>query len=43
MSELQTKLFSLLVNDLDAALQKMIAIGAENNVRLTNGIRKVWA
>ncbi len=33
--EIQTELYGLLVQDLDAAVQKMIAIGAENNVRFT--------
>ena len=30
--ELQTELYGLLVQDLDAAIEKMMAIGAENNV-----------
>ena len=30
--EVQTELYGLLVQDLDAAVQKMIAIGAESNV-----------
>ena len=30
--EIQTELYGLLVQDLDAAVQKMIVIGAENNV-----------
>ena len=33
--EVQTELYGLLVQDLDAAVQKMIAIGAENNVSFT--------
>ncbi len=33
--EVQTELYGLLVQDLDAALQKMIAIGAESNVSFT--------
>ncbi len=33
--EVQTELYGLLVQDLDAAVQKMIAIGAESNVSLT--------
>ena len=33
--EIQTELYGLLVQDLDAAVQKMIAIGAENNVSFT--------
>ena len=33
--EVQTELFGLLVQDLDAAVQKMIAIGAGNNVSFT--------
>ena len=34
--EVQTELYGLLVQDLDAAVQKMIAIGAENNVSFTD-------
>ena len=34
-AEVQTELYGLLVQDLDAAVQKMIAIGAENNVSFT--------
>ena len=34
--EVQTELYGLLVQDLDAAVQKMIAIGAENNVSFTS-------
>ena len=33
--EVQTELYGLLVQDLDAAVQKMIAIGAESNVSFT--------
>ena len=33
--EVQTELYGLLVQDLDAAIEKMIAIGAENNVSFT--------
>ena len=33
--EVQTELYGLLVQDLDAAVQKMIVIGAENNVSFT--------
>ena len=33
--EVQTELYGLLVQDLDAAVQKMIAIGVENNVSFT--------
>ena len=33
--EVQTELYGLLVQDLDAAVQKMIAIGAERNVSFT--------
>ncbi len=33
--EVQTELYGLLVQDLDAAVQKMIAIAAENNVSFT--------
>ena len=33
--EVQTELYGLLVQDLDAAVQKMIAIGAENNASFT--------
>ena len=33
--EVQTELYGLLVQDLDAAVQKMIEIGAENNVSFT--------
>jgi uncharacterized protein YehS (DUF1456 family) len=33
--EVQTELYGLLVHDLDAAVQKMIAIGAENDVTFT--------
>ena len=33
--EVQTELYGLLVQDPDAAVQKMIAIGAENNVSFT--------
>ena len=33
--EVQTELYGLLVQDLDAAVQKMIAIGTENNVSFT--------
>ena len=33
--EVQTELYGLLVQDLDAAVQKMIAISAENNVSFT--------
>ncbi len=33
--EVQAELYGLLVQDLDAAVQKMIAIGAENNVSFT--------
>ena len=33
--EIQTELYGLLVQDLDAAVQKMIAIGTENNVSFT--------
>ncbi len=33
--EVQTELYGLLVQDLDAAVQKMIALGAENNVSFT--------
>ena len=34
--EIQTELYGLLVQDLDAAVQKMIALGAENNVSFTD-------
>ena len=34
-AEVQTELYGLLVQDLDAAVQKMIVIGAENNVSFT--------
>ena len=34
--EVQTELYGLLVQDLDAAVQKMIVIGAENNVGFTS-------
>ena len=34
-TEDQTELYGLLVQDLDAAVQKMIVIGAENNVSFT--------
>ena len=34
-TEVQTELYGLLVQDLDAAVQKMIAIGAESNVSFT--------
>mgnify|MGYP007063544320 CR=1 FL=1 len=33
--EVQTELYGLLVQDLDAAVQKMIAIGAESNIRFS--------
>ncbi len=33
--EVQTDLYGLLVQDLDAAVQRMIAIGAESNVSFT--------
>ena len=33
--EVETELYGLLVQDLDAAVQKMIAIGAESNVSFT--------
>ena len=33
--EVQTELYGLLVQDLDAAIEKMIVIGAENNVSFT--------
>ena len=33
--EVQTELYGLLVQDLDAAVQKMIAIAAESNVSFT--------
>ena len=33
--QVQTELYGLLVQDLDAAVQKMIAIGAENNISFT--------
>ena len=33
--EVQTELYGLLVQDLDAAVQKMIAIGAESNISFT--------
>ena len=33
--EVQTELYGLLVQDLDAAVQKMIAIGTERNVSFT--------
>ena len=33
--EVQTELYGLLVQDLNAAVQKIIAIGAENNVSFT--------
>ena len=33
--EVQTELYGLLVQDLDAAVQKMIAIAAENNFSFT--------
>ena len=33
--EVQTELYGLLVQDLDAAVQKMIAIGAQSNVSFT--------
>ena len=33
--EVQTELYGLLVQDLEAAIEKMIAIGAENNVSFT--------
>ena len=33
--EVQTELYGLLVQDLDAAVQKMIAIGAESNFSFT--------
>ncbi len=33
--EVQTELYGLLVEDLDAAVQKMIGIGAESNVSFT--------
>ena len=33
--EIQTELYGLLVQDLDAAVQKMIVIGTENNVSFT--------
>ncbi len=33
--EVQTELYGLLVQDLDAAVQKMIAIGTESNVSFT--------
>ena len=33
--EAQTELYGLLVQDLDAAVQRMIAIGVENNVSFT--------
>ena len=34
-TEVQTELYGLLVQDLDAAVQKMIAIGTESNVSFT--------
>ena len=34
--EVQTQLYGLLVQDLDAAVQKMIAIGKENGVSFTD-------
>ena len=34
--EVQTELYGLLVQDLDAAVQKIIAIGAESNVSFTD-------
>ena len=34
-TEVQTELYGLLVQDLDAAIEKMIVIGAENNVSFT--------
>ena len=33
--QVQTELYGLLVRDSDAAIEKMIAIGAENNVSFT--------
>ena len=33
--EVQTELYGLVIQDLDAAVQKMIAIGAESNVSFT--------
>ena len=33
--EVQTELYGLLVQDLDAAIEKMVAIGAENDVSFT--------
>ena len=33
--EVQTELYGLLVQDLDAAIEKMIAIGAESNISFT--------
>ena len=33
--EVQAELYGLVIQDLDAAVQKMIAIGAENNVSFT--------
>lgn len=38
--EVQTELYGLLVQDLDEAVQKMIVLGAENNVSFTiNNVR----
>ena len=33
--DVQTELYGLVIQDLDAAVQKMIVIGAENNVSFT--------